>query len=78
MIDESARDYFEIMRNYPNTSGNLTLMAKYLTAEIYESYWNMETSLGFSFDNMIQPGLDVPHFQNCGFVAGTRKIFYLL
>ena len=76
---ESTKDFlhFEVMENYPNTRDNKTLMAKYMTPEIYESYWNVETQLGFSFDHLIQSGLDVPQFPNCGFTAGDEECYDL-
>ena len=67
--------HFEIMENYPNTSNNKTLMAKYLTPELYEQYWNIETQSGFSFDHLLQSGIDVPQFPNCGFIAGDEDCY---
>ena len=67
--------HFEIMENYPNTVNNKTLMAKYLTPELYEQYWNIETQSGFSFDHLLQSGIDVPQFPNCGFIAGDEECY---
>ena len=74
---DSTREslHFEIMENYPSTADNKTLMAKYLTPEIYEQYWNIETQSGFSFDHLIQSGIDVPQFSNCGFIAGDEECY---
>ena len=63
------------MENYPQTIGNKTMMAKYITPEIYEHYWNIETQPGFSFDHLIQCGIDVPQFPNCGFIAGDEECY---
>lgn len=76
-MTESTKDYlhFEIMENYPNTHDSKTLMAKYLTPEIYEEYWSAETRFGYSFDHLIQCGIDVPQFPNCGFIAGDEECY---
>ena len=50
-------------------------MAKYLTPELYEQYWNIETQSGFSFDHLLQSGIDVPQFPNCGFIAGDEECY---
>ena len=73
----SPREYphVDILHNYPNTTDNQTLMAKYLSPEIYEAYWNVETAYGFTFDNAIQVGLDISQFPNCGFIAGDEETF---
>lgn len=63
------------MFNYPNTCENKTLMAKYLTPELYKQYWSIETAFGFSFDHLVQSGIDVPQFSNCGFIAGDEDCY---
>ena len=74
---DSTKDYlhFEIMENYPIIQDNRTLMAKYITPEIYEEYWSIETQMGCTFDQLIQSGIDVPNFPNCGFVAGDAECY---
>ncbi|OII75891.1 ATP:guanido C-terminal catalytic domain-containing protein [Cryptosporidium andersoni] len=68
------------LENYPNLSKHYCYMAKVLTKSMYGEYYNLKTSNGFTFDQVIQTGVDNPghpFITNVGAVAGDEESFEL-
>ncbi|EDO49355.1 predicted protein [Nematostella vectensis] len=69
---------FPAYGNFPDLSLNNTLMAKYLTPEMYEKLKNRKTSGKFTLEKLIQVGVDcpsVPWGRAAGVVAGDEETY---
>ncbi|XP_066918623.1 creatine kinase B-type-like [Clytia hemisphaerica] len=64
-------------KGYPKLEGNRTIMARYLTQQVYEDLFNLRTSSGCDFDTCIQTGIDCSEKVSCGLVAGDEECYDL-
>ena len=79
---ESAarRDYEAYERGYPplrrpaDGGPHDSLMARHLTHEIYDELKDVRTASGFSIDDVIRPGVRLPHHP-IGLVAGDSECY---
>jgi len=63
--------------NYPVfTTKHRSLMAKYLTKELYNKLKGVKSSKGYGLDDAIQTGIDNPHL-GVGVVAGDEECYVL-
>ncbi|XP_057302807.1 creatine kinase M-type-like [Hydractinia symbiolongicarpus] len=52
-----------------------SLMARYLTEDVYEELYQRKTTSGTNLDSCIQTGIDNPEKVSCGIVAGDEECY---
>ena len=72
-IFKSINYHFHPNNHVPDMEFHYSILANYLSTEIYKQYFNVKTKSGFTMQKCIQPGVENPGTQSnftIGVVAG--------
>lgn len=75
MLKMLSPSLFPLQVDYPTlTAEHTSIMAAYLTPELYESLKGRQTSMGSKLDDVIRPGVEVPDLR-VGLIAGDEECY---